>query len=269
MTHRNCIRLVAVPILLAATPLQAQDEPMIDPTKDKPIANSIGMELKLLPAATWVMGSESGLARDDENPAHKITLTKPFYIGVHEVTQEQYENVMGKNPSHFKGPNHPVESLRWESAVTFCEKLSELPGEKAAGRTYRLPTEAEWEYACRAGTTTEYSFGDDESQLGEYAWSRGNGNQATHPVGQKKPNPWGLYDMHGNVWERCHDWYAAYHPDHMIDPNGPSSGSHRVRRGGSWELTARHCRSSYRGRSLPKDRYYELGFRVVAIPSSK
>ena len=162
--------------------------------------NSIGIRLKLLPAGTFWMG--------EDLDAHKVTLTQPFYLGVYEVTQEQYERVMGKNPSNFKGPQNPVEKVSWDDAVEFCRKLSELPEEKAAGRIYRLPTEAEWEYACRAGTTTKYSFGDSESELGEYGWFDKNSDRKTHPVGQKQPNKWGLYDMHGNVWEWCSDWYG-------------------------------------------------------------
>jgi formylglycine-generating enzyme required for sulfatase activity len=131
-------------------------------------------------------------------------------MGVHEVTQAQYEQVMGVNPSQFKGANNPVETVRWEDAVGFCRNLSELPAEKAAGRVYRLPTEAEWEYACRAGTTTNYSFGYNDSDLGLYAWYAVNSGGRTHPVGGKKPNSWGLYDMHGNVWEWCQDRFAPY-----------------------------------------------------------
>jgi formylglycine-generating enzyme required for sulfatase activity len=195
-----------------------------------------------------------------------VTLTKPFELGVYEVTQEQYEKVKGTNPSSSKGPQNPVEKVSWEDAVEFCRKLSELPEEKAAGRVYRLPTEAEWEYACRAGTTTAYSFGDDESQLRDYAWFSGN---ATHPVGQKKPNPWGLYDMHGNVWEWCQDSYGAFPQGLATDPKGPSSGSYRVYRGGSWNLTVRLCRSSSRSRCSPSYHFGYLGFRVVCVPSSQ
>ena len=181
-------------------------------------AESIGMEFKLIPAGTFIMGDASG--EDDETP-HEVTLTNPFKMGVHEVTQAQYEQVMGVNPSEFKGADYPVqdypvETVTWDDAVEFCRRLSELPAEKAAGNVYRLPTEAEWEYACRAGTTTMYSFGDDEdeqaeilskvgwlelddeSDLRDYAWYLKYSGRGTHPVGGKKPNAWGLYDMHGN-----------------------------------------------------------------------
>lgn len=166
------------------------------------LTNSVGMDLKLIPAGTFTMGDNSG---GIPVQAHQVTLTKDFYIGVYEVTQDQYEQVVGSNPSKLKGANHPVENVSWKDAVTFCEKLSSLPAERAAGRVYRLPTEAEWEYACRAGTTTAYSFGDDEQDLGKYVWSIENSGNTAHAVGEKLPNGWGLYDMHGNVWEWCLD----------------------------------------------------------------
>jgi eukaryotic-like serine/threonine-protein kinase len=143
---------------------------------------------------------------------------------VYEVTQGEYERVMGTNPSHFKGdPRLPVETVSWQDAMTFCERLSALPAERSAGRVYRLPTEAEWEYACRAGSTTIYSFGDSEGSLGDYAWYDSNSGSKTHPVGQKRPNAWGLYDMHGNVWEWCSDWYdgSYYASSPVDDPTGP------------------------------------------------
>ena len=170
------------------------------------ITNSIGMKLVLIPAGEFLMGSpeSDSDAPDEEKPQHKVRISKPFYLGVTEVTQEQYERVMGENPSRFKGdPQRPVEKVSWEDAVAFCRKLSEKEG-----RTYRLPTEAEWEYACRAGSQTKWSFGDDDSALKEYAWYLDNADSTTHPVAQKKPNAWGLYDMHGNVWEWCQDWYG-------------------------------------------------------------
>ena len=145
-------------------------------------AESIGMEFKLIPAGTFTMGDASG---DDDETPHEVTLTKPIKMGVHEVTQAQYEQVMKNNPSKFKGADHPVVMVSWTDAVEFCRRLSELPAEKAAGNVYRLPTEAEWEYACRAGTTTKFSFGDDESDLGDYAWYDDNSDGKTHPVGGK------------------------------------------------------------------------------------
>jgi formylglycine-generating enzyme required for sulfatase activity len=190
-------------------------------------------------------------------------------MGVHEVTQAQYEQVMGVNPSEFKGANNPVETVTWDDAVEFCRRLSALPAEKAAGNVYRLPTEAEWEYACRAGTTTMYSFGDDESDLCDYGWSRENSDGKTHPVGSKLPNAWGLYDMHGNVWEWCQDWLGDYPRGSVTDPSGATSGSSRVYRGGSWDYTAEICRSAYRNGNVPSYRYFNFGFRVSLSPSGK
>jgi len=233
--------------------------------------NSIGMEFKLIPAGTFIMGDASG--EDDETP-HEVTLTKPFKMGVHEVTQAQYEQVMGVNPSKFKGADYPVqdypvETVTWDDAVEFCRRLSELPAEKEAGNVYRLPTEAEWEYACRAGTTTMYSFGDDESDLRNYAWYLRYSGGGTHPVGGKKPNAWGVYDMHGNVWEWCQDWYGDYPSGSVTDPSGAKSGSDRVFRGGSWSMTPEHCRSATRFGGFPWYRNGYLGFRVCLSPSGK
>ena len=229
-------------------------------------ADSIGMEFKLIPAGTFTMGDASG--QDDETP-HEVTLTKPFKMGVHEVTQAQYEQVMGVNPSEYKGANNPVEMVSWEDAVEFCRRLSELPAEKEAGNVYRLPTEAEWEYACRAGTTTMYSFGDDESDLRNYAWYLRYSGGGTHPVGGKKPNAWGVYDMHGNVWEWCQDWYGDYPSGSVTDPSGAKSGETRVFRGGSWSMTPEHCRSATRFGGFPWYRNGYFGFRVCLSPSGK
>ena len=223
--------------------------------------NSIGMQLKMIPAGTFTMG--------EGDDAHQVTLTQSFRIGVHEVTQEQYERVMSSNPSYFKGPQNPVEQVSWNDAVKFCEKLSALPEEKAAGRVYRLPTEAEWEYACRAGTTTKYSFGDIEGALGDYAWYRANSGRKTHRVGEKRGNPWGLYDMHGNVWEWCQDRYGGYPKGAVTDPTGPNSGSIRVLRGGCWISPAEFCRSAFRDRGSPSVRTRDLGFRVTCVPSGQ
>jgi len=220
-----------------------------------PRKNSIGMKFKLLPGGTFTMG--------DGNEAHQVTLTKAFEIAVYELTQEQASKVTEVNPSRFKGLQNPVEEVSWNEAVAFCQKLSELPAEKKAGYVYRLPTEAEWEYACRAGTTTKYSFGDSDSELGDYAWYDRISDKRTHPVGQKKPNAWGLYDMHGNVWEWCLDWHGGYPSGAVTDPTGPSSGSLRVLRGGSWLHSSVSCLSANRRRGTPADRLWGLGFRVV------
>ena len=219
------------------------------------VENSIGMRFVPIRPGTFTMG--------EGDTAHQVTLTKPFELAQFEVTQEQYERVMGNNPSHFKGPQNPVEMVSWDDAVEYCRKLSALPAEKAAGYVYRLPTEAEWEYACRAGTTTRFSFGEDDAQLGEYAWYTSNAERSTHPVGQKSPNPWDLYDMHGNVWEWCHDWYHAFSSSSVTDSGGPSSGSDRVDRGGGWYSELKDCRSGHRGRNAPGRSSNSLGFRLV------
>lgn len=232
----------------------------------KVVTNSIGMKFKPLNVGmngvTFTMGSENS----NLNPKREVTLTKSFEIGVYEVTQTQYEKVMGNNPSRSKGAQNPVDNVSWEDAVKFCRKLSELPKEKAAGYVYRLPTSAEWEFACRAGTTTKYSFGDDESLLGHYAWHRKNSRVTSHPVGQKKPNDWGLYDMYGNVWEWSQDCYGKITSDPVTDPKGPSTGTIRVFRGGSWDST--FPRSSVALDWGLQDVQRDLGFRVVRSRST-
>jgi formylglycine-generating enzyme required for sulfatase activity len=174
--------------------------------------------------------------------------------------------VMGSNPSNFKGePTRPVEQVNWDEASAFCRKLGELAGEQAARAVYRLPTEAEGEYACRAGTTTKWCCGDDDAALNEYAWHAGNAGGTTHPVRQKTPNAWGLYDTQGNVWEWCQDWFSGdyYKQSPDVDPTGPREGSIRVFRGGSWWYWAEGCRSAYRDRNSPSSRNHDIGFRVV------
>jgi formylglycine-generating enzyme required for sulfatase activity len=195
----------------------------------KEITNSIGMKLVLIPKGTFMMGSpKSDEGRQWDETQHEVTISKDYYLGVYEVTQAQYEKVMGKNPSYFQGAkvgnenaDLPVENVSWDDTVEFCKKLSDLPEEKKAGRVYRLPTEAEWEYACRAGGVTAFSFGESSESLGDYAWFDENSRRQTHPVGQKKPNAWGLYDLHGNVWEWCSDRYGEYPQGAVSDPPCP------------------------------------------------
>jgi len=241
-----------------ASPEETVSSPETPNGSDEPSAKAgvsivNSMEFKPIPVGTFTMG--------EGKTAHKVTLTQPFELGVYEVTQEQYEKVMGRNPSHFLDPQNPVEKVSWYDAVEFCRKLSAMSAEKSAGYVYRLPTEAEWEYACRAGTTTTYSFGDSASDLGEYAWYRDE--NSTHPVGQKKPNAWGLYDMHGNVFEWCQDWHGDYPSGSVTDPTGAAVGSDRVCRGGSWSDSSDSCRSGNRRRHTPDYRYDYPGFRVL------
>jgi formylglycine-generating enzyme required for sulfatase activity len=220
------------------------------------------MEFVLIPAGTFQMGSNDSDAFDDEKPVHTVRITQPFYLGKYEVTQGQWQVVMGSNPSKFTSdPNRPVENVSWEDVQEFIRRLNAREG----GTTYRLPTEAEWEYAARAGTTTRWSFGDDASQLGRYARHDGNAGGPTHPVGQLQPNPWGLYDMHGNVWEWVQDWYGKYTSGTAVDPTGPSSGSRRVNRGASWCNAARVCRSAVRNGDAPDYRRGNLGFRLLRV----
>jgi hypothetical protein len=236
----------------------------------KEVTNSIGMKLALIPKGTFMMGSpESEEGYSEREVQHEVTLTKDFYLGVMEVTQAQYQKVMGENPSWFQGErvlgdssSRPVEQVSWEDAVEFCKRISDLPEEKKAGRVYRLPTEAEWEYACRAGSKTAFSFGDEQGSLGDYASFSDNSEGKTHPVGAKKPNAWGLYDMHGNVWEWCGDWYGDYPKGAVSNPTGPNEGSYRVYRGGGWCFEAAFCRSAFRRGDYPSYRG-GIGVRVA------
>jgi formylglycine-generating enzyme required for sulfatase activity len=211
----------------------------------------------LIPAGEFTMGFSNGSR--DEKPPHRVRISQPYYLGTYEVRQDQWEAVMRENPSHFKGPTRPVENVSWEEAQEFIHRLNAKEG----GRAYRLPTEAEWEYAVRAGTPTAYSFGDDASQLGRYAWYNQNAGGQTHPVGGLQPNAWGLYDMHGNVWEWVQDWYGDYPSSPQTDPKGPSSGSGRVFRGGGWFNVARDCRSADRIVAAPGSRINAHGFRLL------
>ena len=228
------------------------------------LGGGVKMEFVLIPAGKFTMGSpETEKDRIDWETHHEVTINQPFYMGKYDVTQEQYEAVVGNNPSLFKGPKNPVENVSWDDAQEFCAKLS-----KKTGNAARLPTEAEWEYACRAGTTTRFYSGDADSALDGVAWYTGNSNQTTHTVGMKQANAWGLYDMHGNVWEWCEDWYGEYAPGAAKDPKGPTTGTLRVLRGGSWGCTSSNCRSANRHWNIPVRLYGSQfegkGFRVVA-----
>ncbi|MHC4557129.1 MAG: SUMF1/EgtB/PvdO family nonheme iron enzyme, partial [Planctomycetota bacterium] len=245
------------------------------------ITNSIGMKLVYIPAGSFTMGSSHSAAQlageydelewlfTDEFPQHQVRISKGFWMGQTEVTQGQYKSVMNAQPWSGKdfvqeSANNPAVYVSWGDAVAFCRELS-----KQEGKTYRLPTEAEWEYACRAGTKTRFSFGESDLLLGEHAWFQDNtkkvGNSHAHSVGQKKPNPWDLYDMHGNVCEWCSDWYAKdyYSNSQSVDPNGPSSGASRSLRGGSWYGAGDYLRCSMRCLADPVVRGSLVGFRVV------
>lgn len=217
------------------------------------------MEFVLVRPGAFTMGS----ATRSEAPAHRVTISKPFYMGEYEVTQEQWYAVMGTNPSGFKGLKNPVENVSWSDCQEFIGKLNQ----KAGTTLFRLPTEAEWEYACRAGSASAFSFGDADRALGEYAWYSVNSWDTTHPVGQKRANAWGLCDMHGNVCEWCQDWYGIYSGNAVPDPAGPAAGVMRICRGGSWLYAAEHCGSAARYWNVPGYRFRNLGFRLVrAVP---
>ena len=228
--------------------------------------NSIGLEFVRIPAGSFWMGSgkDDEDASDLEKPRHKVTISRPFYLGRYPVTQTQWEAVMGNNPSYFKGTKRPVECVSWDDVQEFILKLNAREGHNR----YRLPTEAEWEYACRAGSTGKYCFGNDESMVGEYVCCYEGDRDETYPVGQKKPNAWGLYDMHGNVKEWCSDLLDHYSAGAVVDPQGPDApteegGKNYMVRGGSWYYVAAFCRSASRdfwGHFFCRD---DVGFRLA------
>jgi sulfatase modifying factor 1 len=234
----------------------------------KDVVNSIGITLLLISAGTFTMGSPaSEKDRDDDETQHQVTLSKPFYMGRTEVTQGQWKKVMGTEPWKGEdyvqeGDDYPAVYISWDDAVAFCKKLS-----AQEGKTYRLPTEAEWEYACRGGTKTAFSFGDDEADLEKYAWFDGNAwdinEKYAHRAAQKQPNPFGLHDMHGNVWEWCSDWHGDYPSSPLTVPQGPDSVSFRVLRGGSWVGGPNLVRCALRNSITPEYRVFNYGFRLV------
>ncbi len=243
--------------------------------------NSLKMPIVWIPPGDFTMGSpKNEMGRSGNEDQVQVKLTRGFWLGQYVVTQAEWQDVMQTLPwigNKFvkDGVIYPATLVSWDDAMKFCEKLTER--ERGAGRLpegwkYTLPSEAQWEYACRGGTKTRFSFGDDESDLEKYAWFAKNtwsaGEEYAHMVGQKKPNPLGIFDMHGNVFEWCSDDYADKLPG-GIDPLGPSAGSGRVNRGGSWRLSARACRSACRSWSPPDNRHNALGFRVAAVPSGK
>jgi formylglycine-generating enzyme required for sulfatase activity len=234
------------------------------PTPTPTPAPTINMEFVQIPAGEFDMGSPAYTSSyDSEGPVHHVKIASSFYMGKYEVTQKQWREVMGTSPSYFTGDDLPVEQVSWNDVQQFIQKLNEKEG----ANKYRLPSEAEWEYAAHAGATTKYFFGDDESKLGEYAWYSFNSGRKTHDVGQKKPNPWGLNDMYGNIWEWVQDnWHADYNGAPTDGSSWESvGGSFRVGRGCSWGTDAWGCRSAFRYDNDPDYRGFSLGFRLLRI----
>jgi len=268
----------------ALAPLQAQPAPAVVPFPaneakavqkawadflNHPVrlTNSMGMGFSLIPPGSFVMGSpakEEG--RGAEEVQHHVTLTRAFYMSQAEVTQKQWKTLMGDNPSFFTGDNLPVDTVTWDQAVAFCRKLSEQESLR-----YRLPTEAEWEFACRAGTLTPFHTGptihtSQANYNGDFTYAggrKGEFRETTTAADRFEPNAWGLHDMHGNVWEWCHDWHGPYAEGEVKDPAGPESGTYRVSRGGCWINFPAVCRSANRGKIKPVSWNFHLGFRVA------
>jgi formylglycine-generating enzyme required for sulfatase activity len=288
--------LLVWPAVLAAVSLPPSPARVALAQQPEVMENSIGMKLVKIPAGEFEMGSDDtptalrkagfdlpeaagpwDAAVAPERPVHRVRITQPFLMGQTEVTQGQWRAVMESapwtgRPSVVEGPNVAASYLSWDDAVEFCTRLTKL--EQAAGKLqgkwrYRLPTEAEWEYACRAGTQTRFSFADDEAGLEDHVWSVANmafgAGASAQEVGRRRPNPWGLHDMHGNVWEWCGDWYDAgyYVTSPAVDPPGAATGSLRVIRGGSWTALPVRCRSSMRNAGSGSNRDRGVGFRVV------
>ena len=228
-------------------------------TRSFDLGGGVTVEMVLIQASTFTMGIENGIA--DEAPAHQVTISRPYYLGTCEVTQRQWAAVMGSNPSYFQGENSrifnadtlPVEQVSWEDCQEFVRRLN-----AATGGKWRLPTEAEWEYACRAGSTDDFA-----GVLKEMAWYRENAGDTPHPVGHLRPNAWGLYDMHGNIWEWCEDRYGPYASGHQVDPHGPSTGPSRVARGGCFVASPISCRSMARYKFAAGDRNLFIGLRLA------
>lgn len=264
---RNCLRWIICTALLAqsfasisAPAGMAAAGTSLPPTVTIDLGDGVMMDFVLMHPGAFSMGTDT---HDfDEGPTHRVTISRPYYLGKFEVTQEQWQKVMGSNPSHFQGAQYPVESVSWLDCQNFLEALK-----KKTGRRFALPTEAQWEYACQAGAESEYSHGDDESVLGAYAWYAQNSGLSTHPVGKKKPNAWGVHDMAGNVYEWCADWYSEgpYSKGEAVDPRGPARGQRRILRGGGWIFVADNLRSSDRGFSPPDMRTNEYGLRCVLL----
>lgn len=233
------------------------------------VVETLGLELIWIRPGTFIMGSTSDEASRNpaEGPRTTVTLSEGFWLGKTPVTQKQYEVLTGKNPSHFKvvGKNAPVEEVSWIDAMEYCAKLTErerVAGRLPEGYAYTLPTEAQWEYACRAGTTDAYVGYPDS-----IAWHKGNSGGTTHPVATKEANPWGLHDMTGNILEWCFDWYGPYPGGEVTDPTGPKTGYYRMARGGCWNMGVEVCRSAARAGGSAGRQDYTLGFRIALSKS--
>lgn len=264
MRHSNpivCTRSVfgaMAALLVWAAAGQANEEITVD------LPGGVSMEMVQIEAGSFTMGSSySG----ESATQHEVTLSRGFYLGKYEVTQRQWNGVMGGNPSYYAGDDRPVEKVSWEDAQLFVQTLNAAAGDSL----YRLPTEAEWEYAARAGTTTRWYFGDDETQFGAHGWSLGNTVDGTHEVGMLLPNPWGLHDMYGNVWEWAQDWYGEDYFDSSpgTDPLGPAAGTQRVTRGGGFNNSdVKICTSAFRNHPDPATRNIALGFRLLRMETN-
>jgi formylglycine-generating enzyme required for sulfatase activity len=280
------IQFVMIMAVVIAAGCGAKDDPRSSQPADgaKTMMTKTGIEMVAVPAGEFVMGDDQG--EDEEKPAHRVQVSE-FYMDTCEVTQASFEALMGKNPSKFKSPDQPVERVSWLSAIQYCNMRSRKEGLKPCYNTetlacdfaadgYRLPTEAEWEYACRAGGATQWSCGEDAGKLEAHAWIKSNAAKTTHPVKQKAPNAWGLYDMHGNVAEWCHDFFAEGYASAQDakDPLGPAEGEERVVRGGSFQNSGEGCRSAARASQTPRFAdacfgFEAYGFRCVRRPGAK
>ena len=225
-----------------------------------PVKDGISIDMVRVEAGTFTMGATAEMKNpwDDEKPVHQVTLTNDYYIGKYEVTQRLWQAVMGNNPSNFKGDNLPVEQVSWDDCQDFLSKLNSI-----TGKTFRLPTEAEWEYAARGGNKSRGYQYSGSNNLSDVAWYKDNSGDKSHAVGSKQSNELGIYDMSGNVWEWCQDWFGKYSSSSQVNPTGANSGSNRVSRGGSWSYGAGLCRSSYRSFTAPAYRLDDLGLRLV------
>jgi formylglycine-generating enzyme required for sulfatase activity len=270
--------LAGAAVLMLGLSCRHVDQPATEKASAAVVKSKSGIEMVLIPGGSFKMGSTNG--KEDEMPVREVAIDA-FLIDRYEMTQANFAKFEPINGSHFKGPDRPVEMVRWDDAVLYCNWRSKDEGLEPcydeesfvcnfAASGYRLPTEAEWEYACRAGTTAEYNFGSDNRQLGQYAWFADNADKQTHPVGEKKPNAWGLYDMYGNVAEWCNDVYDKdyYKDGSTSNPRGPKEGAKRVLRGGAWNSRADDCRSARRVGEIPgsQDACFArdaIGFRCV------